>query len=661
MSQHKAEVPRIQAGGLVTVAFLKARLDEGSDHLGIFLPLVLNAVERLSRASFTTAEVQESLAATHKVAMPQETVTTLLKRATRGRYLLREAGRYRLNPGRPLPASDVISQKEAIELGQRKLGEALRRHAAKRGLELTSIEAALEALFGFLEQEQVALLLSGVAEHPDRSDAPRLERAVIAEFVHDAIRDDPALVSVLSGMLEGLVLYHAAFLPELATTNRNFRDLRVVFDSVLVRQALGYEGLALQTLLRETISLFKASGVQCLVLDKSVQEIRRILSMYEEKLATSAGRSSLWPLPMTRHFLTKRYSPGDAREMSALLDREIVAIGLQVLTAPRHTKPHTAGEKALAKRLADPAKRNEFEPRVVHDVDCIAAVLTLRKGHRAHSVDDARAVFVTSAPMVIRNTRLWWEEDEGEVGIPPVLHVRALANFAWLKKPSLCTDFKIRELVALCGAALRPKKETWQRFLRHLGTLESSKKLTSDEATSIVVSAMSDRLLREAENDGDDSHDIDAVTLDEIVDRVKASYRVKADERVLEIETDFGKKLQETEARERAALARAEIVERSTAEQLRRRDLAMEGRARLWARNVTRVIQGLVAAAVICGAVALIVGHPLQSGLIGIVVGGAIVIFVALELIGILRHVSEWRTLFEVRLTTRFRAWLDTE
>ena len=34
------DTPTVTPGGLVTVAFLKARIDEGADHLGIFMPLV---------------------------------------------------------------------------------------------------------------------------------------------------------------------------------------------------------------------------------------------------------------------------------------------------------------------------------------------------------------------------------------------------------------------------------------------------------------------------------------------------------------------------------------------------------------------------------------------------------------------------------------------
>ncbi len=670
MPQGTTEVPRVSAGGLVTVAFLKARLDEGSDHLGIFMPLVSDVLVCLPGQSFATTDVQEALAATHGVAMPQDTVATLLRRATRKRYLLREAGRFRRNPDQPFPATNVAVAKKEIEEGQQRLGGALQKHAARRGLALQSADAALDMLFKFLEEEQVGLLLANPRGAADGGGADQRERAILGEFLRDAISDDTALQSVIRGMLEGLVLYHAAFLPDLAGVNRRFDGLRVVFDSVLVRQALGYEGVGMRTLMRETVDLLKGSGVQCLVFDQTVHEIKRILAMYEEKLATDAGRSSLRPVPMARHFLTQRYAPSDVREMSALLEREIVAAGFQKQQTPRRVERLTLGEEALAKRLADPIKKDPLEPRVMHDVDCVAGVLTLRNGHRSQTVEDARVVFATSAPLVIRNTRLWWEEDERETGIAPMVHIRALANLAWLKRPSLCSDFKMRELVSLCTAALRPAQETWRRFLRHLESLKASQKLTSDEVAAIVISAMSDRLLSEAEMEEDDPNDIDAVTLDDIVERVRATYGARADEQVHRVTEEYERRISETEAQAKAvvaeagtqaqeAMSRAETAERTAAEALRRVELAMEGRAQKWASWICRVLQWLAAAILVAGAAALILGHPLHGGTLGVVVGVLVVVFVALELVGILRHVSEWRSAFELRLRMRFRNWLS--
>jgi hypothetical protein len=524
-----------------------------------------------------------------------------------------------------------------------------------------STEAALELLFRFLEAEQVGLLLGNPVRLTDTADATHKERAIVAEFVQSVVRDDSALLSVLRGMLEGLVLYHAAFLPDLNSTSRHFRHLRVIFDSNLVRQALGYEGTAMRTLMRETMDVLKGSGVQCLVFDKTVLEIRRILAMYEVRLATSQGRASLRPVPMARHFITQRFSPSDVREMSALLEREVNAAGFQIEQVPNRVQDYTAGEQALAARLANRTTNDELEPRVVHDVDCVAGILTLRRGHRSANLEDARVVFATSSPLVVRNTRLWWLEDEHELGIEPVVHVRALSNLAWLKKPSLCSDFKVRELVALCTAALRPEQATWARFLRHLESLEKSQKLNSDEVTAVLVSAMSDQLLREAEFGEEDPSDIDAVTLDEIVDRVTATYAADAKEQVNAVTSEYETKLADLEARERAATERADAAEHTAAEQNRRRSMAIEGRARNWARRVTEVLRWVARILVTAGALALITGHPFHGGVAGIVIGLAVVAFVILEWVGILGHVSGWCELMELRLTQRFRDWLSRD
>ena len=430
-----AKTPRVNPGGLVTVAFLKAQLDEGNDHLGIFMPLLLDTAAQAPTRIFTTIDIQDALAARHKLVMPEQTLSTLLKRATRRRFLQRDSGRYRLGPAFPT-VPDVAEEKRRIEASQRHLADALRDHATRRGLSLQSSDAALELLFRFLEDEQVALLLGAPTARASGPDPTLRERAVVAEFVQDVIRNDPALKSVLNDILEGLVLYQAAFLPDLDSRHRKFNDLKVFFDSSLVRQALGYEGSAASTLLRETVEVLKAAGAECLVFDKSVDEIKRILAMYEDRIATDRGRRSLRPGPMTRHFLTRHYSPSDIREMSALIEGEIVAAGFQIRKTPRRDPRSTTSERALAARLADPTTRNEFEPRVLHDVDCVAAIVALRGEHRSSTIEDARAVFATSSPLVIRDTRAWWTEDERGPGVEPIVHIRALANLAWLKDRS---------------------------------------------------------------------------------------------------------------------------------------------------------------------------------------------------------------------------------
>jgi hypothetical protein len=652
------EKPSISAGGLVTVAFLKAQLDSGGDHLGIFFPVVVDAARSFGQDSFAKSEVQERLSQLHGVAMPQHVIATLLDRSIKKNLVSRESGRYRAAPAMDSvpPISGATGE---ILASQTRLGERLKEHATRRGLDIPTPEVALEVLLRFLETEQVDILLGGTSGATGAQDASHRERVVTAEFIHDVAAEDSALSSSLNRMLEGLVLYHAAFLPDLSATSRKFKDLRVSFDSSLVRQALGLEGEAAKTLMTETIGLLKDANVQCLVFEKTIDEIRRILAFYENHLGTSAGRRVIRSGAMARHLLTQRFTPGDIRQISALIEISIQKAGFAIAPMPPHQKPTTGEENKLAKRLASAhAKGEEVEARVQHDVDCVAAVLTLRRGYRSSALENARAVFAADQPLVIRNVVRWWIEDEKESGIEPIVHIRAIANLAWLKKPAFSTTFKLRELVSLCSAALRPSKETWKRFLKHLEKLQQSADLTEDEMTAIVVSATSDKLLREAEvADGDD---IDSTTLDEIVERVKQEYAGNASAEREALVSEHNREMVMLGVERDEAMAaqhrRARAIET-------RRTLART-RATGWAKNICLIMAWAVNIFLGIAVVGILIEHlgaAKSSAVMSWITVGAIAIFYLLEFAFLRKEVGHLMANIESALADRFSLWLDPE
>ena len=650
------EKPLISAGGLVTVAFLKAQLDSGKDHLGIFQPLVLDAARSFAGASFVKQEVQERLATLHGVAMPQHVVGTLLDRQIKAGNIRREAGRYQatsaLNEAPQIDkAIRVINESQAV------LGQRLTDHARRQGFGFSTPDEALDVLYRFLETEQVDLLLGGTSSVTQVKDPSHRERLLTAEFIRDIVANDEQLSSILNRMLEGLVLYHAAFLPDLAAANRKFDNLRVAFDSSLVRQAIGLEGDAARSLCGETIKLLKNAGVQCLVFEKSVDEIQRILGFYENQLGTSAGRNKLFGT-MARHLLANRCSPGDLRQISALLTMKIQETGLVISPMPPRQKSTTSGEAKLAERLAsDEATPDRIEARVQHDVDCIAGVITLRGGHRSTTLENVRVIFAADQPRVIRNVVRWWLEDEKENGLEPVAHIRALANLAWLKRPAVASTYKFRELVSVCSVALRPAKETWDRFIRHLEKLETEKALTEAEVSAIIVSVTSDRLLREAEVA--EGEDIDITTLDEIVMKVKEQY---AGESKAEISLLVG-----SHEKEKALLAQqrnsAISAQRSEQERLFVRKTSAHERANQWARHIGRVVGWFINIALGLGVVAVLKEHfegPL-SGVVAWISVGAIVVFYVLEATALREHLKKRRDNFEESLSEKLYRWLDPE
>ena len=653
------EVENVRFSGLATIAFLKAQIDAGSDNLGMFMPLVIDVVQKLDGRFFIPGAVKDALKTTHGIVIPLNTVTTLLRRGVSQNHFERapgSSGGYKKRDSVPLPATSVASEKASIEAEQSRLAAHLQAHAAKRDVALPSTEVALDKLIEFIEREHVDLLLHQTAPNGRSTSADNHLDGVMAEFITGVVASDPALSSAMNRILEGLVLYHAAFNPSTNPASRAFKDLTVVFDSSLVLQALGYEGAASQQLMRETIDILKSAKAECIVFDKTTDEIHRILSMYRTKLASSGGRASLHPSPMARHLLTHKTSPGDVAQMAAQLEANIKSAGLRLQRLPTRDPKYTADEAKLSRRLVNQQNQDEQEPRVLHDVDCVAGVLVLRKGHRSTLIDEVRAVFATTSRLVIENTLAWWNADERESCIEPVVHVRALANIAWLKRPKLSSDFKLRELVALCAASMRPGQVTWDRFLRHLKALQEDKRLTSDEAAALVASAMSDKLLREAELKLDDQ--VDAATLDEVVERVMDSFHDEWKKEREQLSAEHAREREKLEEEARDARERAEAAEKLAEDFQRKNESRVEAQIRFLARWTRFIVCWPLFVIAPAGGILLVYLHYLSEGSRDLWLLALLACFVVLEVVGLLLHLLHFGGKVEAWASGFFRKLL---
>ena len=137
--------------------------------------------------------------------------------------------------------------------------------------------------------------------------------------------------------------------------------------------------------------------------------------------------------------------------------------------------------------------------------------------------------------------------DQGETGIPPIVHQYALSSIAWSKKPRAAYGIKMHELAALCRSALRPSRETWDKFIVNLEELCDSGEVTSDESVAVVASELTEPLLVRVEDSGEP----DADTIREAIDRVIDRYRAQATE---ESQEAIRKAHSEAEAAKSAAI-----------------------------------------------------------------------------------------------------------
>src|SRR5262249_8628555 len=134
--------------------------------------------------------------------------------------------------------------------------------------------------------------------------------------------------------------------------------------------------------------------------------------------------------------------------LASSLPSQLKAVGVHIREVPAHDRRYTLGEAALAEVLADPQTGDVDSPRVRHDIDCVAAVLTQRRGVSRNSFEESSAVFCTTSGGVIKGVQTWYRE-QGERGVPPIVHQYALTSLAWLKRPKAARGVKLHEIAAL--------------------------------------------------------------------------------------------------------------------------------------------------------------------------------------------------------------------
>lgn len=620
--------------GLATVALLKTNFDAGRDHIDMFQPFVLDAAKHHEEDGFSVIQLQSTLQRRRTLHIPEPTLRTLLTRAARQRFLRREAGRY-FRTEKLHQAADPLTPLDSIQERQTHLASALRAHATSKGIDLPSDESALQIFLDFISRYHVQLALSEESDiepvsDDDNEDPLDSNHLLVAGFLKNTLLKDKELTDIVQEILEGYVLQNALLLKDISLAPRRFKDLDVHLDTGVLLGALAFRGPEIGQTTRQTLSLLRETGARLSVFEDTIREMKGILSIYETRLGTLEGQLSLRPTDVTRYLLTNHFTPSDVREAAALTEHNLQRLGINIRSRPARLPAYTLHEEGLARRLAD-REGGERDPRVEHDVDCVAAILTLRVGRQSDSFDTAHAVFMTTSGLTAKTVTQWYE-DEGGAGVPPIVHYLTLSNLAWIKRPASASDLKLNELIALCVAALRPSSRTWSRFLDYLQNLRDENTLTSDELAAIVASELTDRALSEDIV----VDDPDAETLSEVVHRVKESYKEETNAQLLKAKGEASQ-----------AAARA-----------RQQQLAVASRARWIAQIAVRGAATVITLALILGALFSILS--MLRGRLGILGAVLASVFILGSLPSMLWgfNVSGWRQAQEEKLARRIQSWL---
>lgn len=343
----------------------------------------------------------------------------------------------------------------------------------------------------------------------------------LARFITEVCIPDPHFSRPLISLLEGILLADVLLMKDIHNSQMNFSNCRVYLDTRILLAALGLNGTADEIAAKEGLAAIRNAGAQTAAFERTVTEIRGILRVYEDKLSTNKGRLELFPTMMTSHMIAKRYSAADVKVMALEVEQNLKAMAINVFPYPKHIPAFTFDEQALSRILSSSNdSAEEITPRVRHDVDCVAAILTTRAGQVSYDLERSRAVFSTTSGLVVKNVQSWYADQKGE-GLSPVVHHAFLTTLAWLKKPAFSKSLKLQELAAICFSAMRPTGAAWEKMLGTLREYVADGRMSDDESVAIVASGLTETLLSQL----DDNFSPDSGSINDAIERVRAELR----------------------------------------------------------------------------------------------------------------------------------------
>jgi hypothetical protein len=584
---------------LSTLAVLKANWDESSrTYLDNFVPFVVDAARQCDGDRIAISQIGAKVRELFGITMPDAAVATVVKKAARQGFGVREHGEFIVDAARAASADLSAARATAVREERALLAKLIAFAREHYEVQLTE-EDAEKALLAHVERHAVPLLrmiVRGAEYEGSLIDEQSNSDFIVSSFILSLSQRDPQGFEYLENVVKGSMLASVLYLPVSAEVDKAFQRTSLYFDTPLLLRALGYEGQAAGVAARELLDLAYRTGAKLCCFRHTVDEVRGVLYANAHALSRQ-GRPNGSARGVEAHFIANKVTPSDVELLLARLDRNIGDLRVQILDRPPPEEALTTDETALEAAL-DAAVFYPRREALLHDLDSLTAVYRLRRGATPLQLEHARAVFVTSNGPLVGVARRFFYLNARDVW-PLAMGDHDLGTLLWLKLPLQAPSLPQRQVIADCLSAMEPGQRLWGLYLREIEKLKADDGITESDYFLLRYTTEAKQALMEKTLGSETyvSPELVEAVLDEAREAIGEPLRKEAD--------DANQKL--TDAERQAALAASDIAamkqslaelseaKKAAEERLSATEAAIHARATRRARPFGRLVLAAVA------------------------------------------------------------------
>ena len=454
---------------IVSLAMLKANIDQGSDYLDYLRPFILQILTDIgSSEPVSDYAVSRRIREQFGLEIPRRIVQIVLGRLAKLNYIDWIDGVYWISERLPDPQlapkqAKALSHIDAVVNG-------LTEFSQKTGSPISGEEKAVNAICSFLSEFNISCLRAYIQRTaiPAVKGRHRTDVVLVSDYVQEIRQKDPERFGSFLILLQGHMLANALMCPDLQNLPKNYRNVTFYLDTPLLIHSMGCEGEAKRSAARELTALVRKLGGKVAAFSHSRDELQKVLRGAAAYLDSPYGRGGI-VLEARKSGTTK----SDLLFLAAMVEEKLSEAGIVLEDTPRYNEPFQIDEAVFEQVLENEVKYY-FNPRAKdYDINSVRSIYVIREDEAASSLEEARAVFVTSN---IRFARAAWEYGqsyESSRDVSSVITDFSLANITWLKAPVEASDLPTTQLLAFSYAALQPSSELLTKFLQEIEKLEA--------------------------------------------------------------------------------------------------------------------------------------------------------------------------------------------
>lgn len=455
---------------LISYAVLSGNFDNKRNYLSNFESFVLEVIRKKGLNTVGGKDVQSGLIEYFGLKIPQNIISEILKNLSKnGEYLIKEkinssSKKFTYKPrfNKIDKAIDIDSKSKAMVTKINELEQEYKKYVKNKfSVELTP-EQCSEHIESFVKENNINILLHKPISESETSEV----RYKVASFLEEVKSNNAGLYSLFESIVKGNMLSEALYYNDPNELRSKLKDCKFYFDTTFIMYGLGYSGLQRKEPVLELIEMIKKSGARLYCSEQTVIEIINILTWCKYNL--NSGRDT----HNTISYFRENEIDEDKIDLIISDINHIIQRDLNITVsdfADYSDFSSVIDHQDLSEYLSQNINYSKDESRE-HDIEAIASIMRFRKNKKSTTLEDAKAVFVTTNNTLCRVTKEYFEgkEEIGEHIIPPVLSDSVVTNLIWLKAPDLSPDLPMKKLAADCFSALNPSDRLWNKYIDNL-------------------------------------------------------------------------------------------------------------------------------------------------------------------------------------------------